>query len=203
MVKATLFVEGAAKGQRDCKYLQVRCRESFHKLIGKCGVPRNPAIKVCGGRDQAYKNFTTAHLNAAAGDYVAMLVDSEDPMADIEQAWAHLKIRDNWNKPSNATDEQVLLMSTCMETWIASDRPVLRQHYGANLQESALPSLHDMESRNRHTIQDALVQATQNCKNAYQKGLRSFEILEMLNPVELRKHLPSFVRCERLLREKL
>lgn len=34
-------------------------------------------------------------------------------------------------------------------------------------------------------------------------GGDSFEILGLLNPAELRTHLPSFVRCERVLGEKL
>jgi hypothetical protein len=90
-----------------------------------------------------------------------------------------------------------------METWIASDREALRRHYGANLQETALPALHGMESRNRHAVQDSLAHATRNCKNAYEKGKRSFEVLEQLRPEELRKHLPSFVRCEQILKDKL
>jgi hypothetical protein len=90
-----------------------------------------------------------------------------------------------------------------MESWIASDRQALRKHYGANLQENALPKLHAMESRDRHTVQDALADATRNCKNAYRKGTRSFAVLEQLRPEELRKHLPSFVRCERILKSKL
>lgn len=108
-----------------------------------------------------------------------------------------------WDRPDGASDEQVLLMTTCMETWIASDRPTLRKHYGANLQENALPSLQDMESRLRHAMQEALVHATRNCKNAYQKGKRSFEVLEKLRSEELRKHLPSFARCEHVLKRHL
>jgi hypothetical protein len=201
-VSATVFIEGAATGP-DSKYLQVRCREGFHKLFAKCVLPRQPALRACGGRGNAYKLFTTAHANAAARDFVALLVDSEDPVADIKKTWAHLKQRDSWKTPDGATDEQVLLMTTCMETWIASDRQALRSHYGAKLQENALPALHDVESRDRHAVQDALVTATRNCKNGYQKGKRSFEVLEVLEPKELKKHLPSFARCEKILKDKL
>ncbi len=51
-----------------------------------------------------------------------MLVDSEYPVANIEKTWEHLKQRDNWDRPAGADDEHVLLMTTCMETWIATDR---------------------------------------------------------------------------------
>jgi hypothetical protein len=152
----------------------------------------------------AFRDFSIAHANSEKPNYVALLVDSEEPVADIERTWAHLKARkeDNWNRPKGATDEQVLLMTTCMESWIASDRPALRKHYGANLRENALPDLHAMESRDRHTVQDALADATRKCKNAYRKGKRSFEVLEQLRPEELKKHLPSFVRILRVLKAK-
>jgi Domain of unknown function (DUF4276) len=203
LVSAKLFVEGAAAGP-DSKLLQSRCREGFRKLLEKSGFTRRmPHIVACGSRGATFSDFCTAHSNAASGAFVAMLIDSEDPVADVEDTWTHLQARDGWARPAGATDEQVLMMTTCMETWIVSDRPTLRSHYGAQLQESALPPLQDMESRRRHTVQDALQHATRSCKNAYQKGKRSFEILGKLTPVELRPHLPSFSRCERILGQKL
>ncbi len=202
MVSArTIYVEG---GGNDSKELHIRCREGFRKLLEKSGFGgRMPRLVACGGRTAAFDEFSTAHSHAHEGDYVAMWIDSEDPVADIEQTWAHLKKRDGWNKPTGAVDEQVLLMTTCMETWIASDHKAMRDHWGACLQASALPSLHDLESRNRATIQEALVHATRTCKNGYSKGKRSFQILAQLVPVVLRQHLPSFVRCERVLQDNL
>ena len=94
-------------------------------------------------------------------------------------------------------------MTTCMETWIVSDLGTLRTHYGSQLQESALPALVDLESRLRHPVQDALVNATRSCSNKYEKGKRSFEILGKLTPDTLAVHLPSFARARRILTEKL
>ena len=51
-----------------------------------------------------------------------------------------------------------------------------------------------MENRDRHDVQDKLVQATRNCTNFYAKGKRSFEVLTKLTPATLVKHLPSFGR---------
>ena len=134
---------------------------------------------------------------------MAILVDSEDPVVDSEKPWGHLKQRDGWNRPQGADDEQVLLMVTCSETWIVTDRQTLQGHYGAALQESALPLLNDMESRDRRSTQDALVQATRNCKGAYAKGKRSFTVIAKLAPERLRPHLPSFARFERVLDKRL
>src|SRR5208282_6871148 len=111
----------------------------------------------------------------------------------------HLQDRDHWSRPNGATEEQVLLMTTCMETWIVADRATLAGHYGSDLQESALPALHNLEGRTRDIIHNALAQATRNCSNAYIKGKRSFEVLGRLDPETLSKHLPSFVRVCRIL----
>jgi hypothetical protein len=78
-----------------------------------------------------------------------MLVDSEDPVDDPDKTWAHLKKRDGWDRPSGATDEQVLLMTTCMETWIVADRATIKAHYLQKLQESGLPATYDLENRSR------------------------------------------------------
>jgi len=90
-----------------------------------------------------------------------------------------------------------------METWVVADRDALRKHYGSKLQVSALPPLVQLEGRGRHDVQDRLAHATRNCKNAYTKGKRSFELLARLTPAVLEEHLPSFVRTRRILNDKL
>jgi hypothetical protein len=108
-VSAKIFIEGAATGP-DSKYLQVRCREAFRKLLEKCGFTgRLPQTVACGGRGAAFRDFSIGHANSNAAAYVALLVDSEEPVTDIDRTWTHLKVRDGWHKPNGATDEQVLL----------------------------------------------------------------------------------------------
>ncbi|MBN8734528.1 MAG: DUF4276 family protein [Acidobacteria bacterium] len=145
----------------------------------------------------------TPYTSSAADEFVAMWIDSEDPLSHDDAAWQHLAQRDGWQRPNGAADEQVLFMTTCMETMVVVDRAAMREHYGANLQENALPSLHQIEARNRHEVQDALAHATRNCKNQYRKGRRSFEALSKLNANTLKQHLPSFDRAVRILDEKL
>ena len=135
-----------------------------------------------------------------------MWIDSEEPMANIEAAWNHLEnvtTVDRWIRPPNADDDQVLFMTTCMETWIVADRDALKEHYGHELQDSALPPLVNLELRSRYDVQKKLIHATRNCSNAYSKGPRSFEILAKLSPAALIEYLPSFVRVRRILNEKL
>jgi len=161
-----------------------------------------PRLVACGGRDAALSDFTRKHSSAIA-DFVALCIDSEEPLADVEAAWAHLQARDQWEQPAGAIDEQVLFMTTCMETWLVADRAALNEHFGNNLQDSALPPLNNLESRNRHDVQDKLMHATRDCSNPYEKGKRSFEVLGKLNPAVLEQHLPSFVRVRRILDNRL
>ena len=197
---STIYLEGGG----DSNQLKIRCREGFCKLLEKCGFARRmPKLVACGGRDAAFDRFQTALETALAGEYVALLIDSEDPMADIEAAWAHLKARDGWDQPLGASDAQALLMTTCMETWIIVDRAALARHYGQKLRTSALPPLVNVESRERHDVQTGLENATEKCSKAYAKDKRSFEILGELDPEVLKPHLPSFVRILRILDESL
>jgi hypothetical protein len=162
-----------------------------------------PRLISCGSRGSAYQDFKTAMKTRKAGDYVALWIDSEDPLADLEAAWEHLKIRDGWAQPPGATDDQVFFMTTCMESLIVADRAALQEHYGSSLQMTALPPLLKLEVRSRQDVQQRLVHATRNCTKAYAKGKKSFELLATLTPEILETHLPSFARTRRILDQKL
>ncbi|MFO1487353.1 MAG: DUF4276 family protein [Verrucomicrobiota bacterium] len=200
-MSAHIYIEGA-----DSKQDQIRCREGFRRLLEKMGFAaqkRMPRLSACGGRDSAFDDFKTALTAAPVGHFVAMLIDSEDTVADLEKTWAHLKVRDNWDKPNGATDEQVLFMTTCMESWIVADRETLKKHYGHKLQENALPPTNNLEARGRGDVHDKLAHATRECSNAYEKGKRSFVVVGELNPAALESLLPSFARAKRILSAKL
>lgn len=197
-MRSHIYIDGA-----ESKEDQVRCREGFRTLFEKAGLTgRLPRLSACGGRNSAFDDFKTAHAGKGTDDFIALLVDSEDPVADIEKTWNHLKSRDGWEIPAGALDAQVLLMTTSMETWIVADRAALMNHYGHKLQENALPTLHDLERQNRHEVHDKLVRATRHCSNAFAKGKRSFEVLGVLN-VSTLQTLPSFARMLRILKEKI
>jgi hypothetical protein len=200
MVKRMLYLEGGG----DSKELHTRCREGFRKLFQSCGFDRRmPRLVACGGRGATFDDFSIAHHNKADDDVIAMLVDSEDPIVDPEQTWDHLRTRDGWQRPNGATDKQVLLMCTCMETWIAADRDALKQRYRNCLREASLPMLNQaLESRSRHDVLNDLKSATKTCKKPYAKGSESFELLGELSPETLRV-LPCFLRTFTILDEVL
>lgn len=204
-MSAHLYIEGGGNSKEE----KSRCREAFSTLLKKQGFSgRLPRLTACGGRASAYDDFKTAHTTAQTGHFVALLIDSEDPAPIPEdprqqQTWQHLQQRDGWERPAGASDEQVLLMTTCMETWIAADRPTLRKHYGAGLNENQLPATTNLESRHRHDVQERLERATAGTSKPYRKGKRSFDLLAKLNPQALAPLLPSFQRAMTILASKL
>lgn len=198
----TIFVEGG--NPHDTLSLS-ECRKGFRVLLEKSGFKgKMPTFIACGGRQRAFKEFEKA---MRLGDpHVVLLVDSEDPIADIEKPWEHLAARtgDAMRKPKDATDAQALLMATCMETWIVADPAALAQRYKHDtFHAQALPPLVDLESRHRHDVQDRLAHATRDSRSPYKKGSRSFKALENVDPDRIRDHLPSFARVERILKAKL
>jgi Domain of unknown function (DUF4276) len=204
LVSAIIFLEGGG----DSKDLHVRCRAGFRKLLEQCGLKNGsmPRLSACGGRAAVFDDFCTEHSSNSKAEFVAMWIDSEEPMADVEESWQHLanvNMVAKWTKPEGASDDQVLFMTTCMETYIVADRATLKKYYGSKLQQSALPPQQNLEQRSRQQVQEKLVEATRNCSNAYAKGKRSFDILGKLTPAALQKHLPSFFRVCRILEKKL
>ena len=209
-MNAYIYIEGGTRGPNgegsSSKSVKIDCQQAFHSLLDKMGFTgRKPRLVSCGGRGRVYDLFCFQHRGRKAS-YVAMWIDAEEPLADIEQAWKHLsqvKTVPQWSRPEGANDDQVLFMTTCMETWIVTDRETLRRHYGQNLNVNPLPALPNIENRSRKEVFQALVTATNTCKNRYEKGPHSSEVLEKLDVAVLRKHLPSFVRVERILKTKL
>ncbi len=203
LVSAYIYIEGGGAGPGS-KDVTIRCREGFRKLLENCGfATRMPRLTACGGRQSAFDAFKIALNSGEPGNFLALWIDSEEPPADMEAAWQHLLMRDHWARPARALDEQVLFMTTCMETWFVADHAALQAHFKNGLQVSALPPLHELEKRGRHDVQDKLVKATRMCSKTYSKGAGSFEILGKLSPGVLDQYLPSFVRIRRILSTRL
>ena len=200
VVSARIYIEGGG----DSKDGRTRCREGFHKLLRKSGLSgRMPRLVASGSRGDAFDNFKASHSNASGPEYVALLIDSEGRVSDIEETWGHLRRSDGWQTPPGAQDDQVLLMTTCMETWIVADQAALREHFGREFRPNALPSATNLENRSTADVQSRLENATRGCAAPYAKGPRSYEVVGKLNPDTLESPLPSFGRARRILNNRL
>ena len=162
-MSAHLFVEGAQTGA-ESRNAKSRCRAAVTNLLEKMGFAgRLPRITACGSRNSSFDKFQTA-LPQFPHDYIAMLIDSEAPISKIDETWTQLKENDGWNKPAKVTDDQVLLMTTCMETWIITDKETLKKHYGEKLQLNALPPDANLEQRSTQDVQECLSRARRTVK---------------------------------------
>ena len=141
-MSAKLFVEGGG----DSKMLKTACRKGFRLFIEKAGLRgRMPRIVACGSRTNAYQDFTRENESPARHDGSPhLLVDSEEPVREAGP-WLHLKVRDGWDRPDGATDDQRHLMVEVMESWFLADREALGTFYGQGFRGTALPQNQHVE----------------------------------------------------------
>ena len=202
VVKAEIYAEGGGPPSSETNS---RCREGFTRLLQNCGLDNTKfQVTACGGGGDARNDFIDAHEEAAGAYYVALLIDSETPLTNIDETWGHLEIRGGqWQRPPNTQDDQVLFMTTCTETWIVADRAALREQFGPNIRTGDLPELDNLEQLSPGNLEKRLKAATQLCPAPYNKGRNSFEVLGKLNPDVLEQYLLSFRRARRILSDKL
>lgn len=205
-----LYVEGGG----DSKVLRIECRRGFRKFVEKAGLEgKMPTIVACGGRDSAYKNYCTAIANGKAA---LLLVDSEASIApahqkgapDKWQPWQHLKARqgDGWDRPQGAREADCHLMVQCMESWFLADREKLKEFFGQNFLDSALPSAaNPVETITKKAVLDSLKNATRHCqsKGQYGKGDHSFKLLAQLDPAKVIAASPWAKRFIDSLKQKM
>ena len=178
MVTTKLCVEGGGN-----KTLNRECRRGFGKFVEKAGAAgKMPQIVACGSRENAYDSFKTV---LATGCAAILLVDAEEQVT-AQGPWQHLKTRDNWDRPSSATDDQCHLMVQAMESWFLADVDTLESFYGQGFRPQDLPKNPEIEKVSKQDVLIRLAQATHNTqKGSYKKGMHSFEILEKLDPAKV------------------
>ncbi len=195
-----IYVEGGG----DSKDLKTRCREGFSSFFRKAGLAGHmPRIIACGGRQQAFERFCVALKSNTEGEFVVLLVDSEDPVADGAKPWQHLAGRDRWERPSNAMDEHAHFMVQCMEAWFLADADGLADYYGRGFNRNALPGRREIDEVPKEHVLRGLQNATRRCaKGEYGKGRHSFGILGRIHPTRVIDASPYARRLIETLRGK-
>ncbi len=200
-MKIKIIVEGGG----ETNLLRSKCREGFRKFFSKAGMEhQKPSVIASGSRRSAFNDFRAAVRGANRDEFILLLVDSEDPITAGSSPWQHLKARDSWNQPSDATDDQVHLMVQCMEAWFLADKDSLAAYYGNNFKQNALPARPDIENIAKDDISNGLKNATRSgvSKGEYSKGRHSFDILAQIDPAKVVAASPHAKRLVDTLRAK-
>jgi hypothetical protein len=189
-VTVKIYVEG---GGDHNKALATQCRYGFSEFLKRAGLKgRMPRIVACGGRRRAYESFRTSHEGAGPNDHPMLLVDSEAPVTATP--WDHVRLRegDGWERPSNASDEQLHFMVQTMEAWFYADKNELQRYYGQGFRPSVLGARADIDNISKADLFAGLQAATKDCqKGEYSKGQHSFQILARIDPEKVRNASPQ------------
>ena len=192
-MKIKVYVEGGG----NVRELRSKCRKGFNSFFDKANLSgRMPQVIACGDRQNAYDKFEAALRSSGNQVFVALLVDSEGPVAEGAGPWRHLQTRDNWDRPDGATEDNAHLMVQCMEAWFLADKDCLAAFFGRGFNRNALPGRSDIEEIPKTDVLDGLKNATRQCqpKGAYGKGRHSFEILSGIDPAKVVAALPHAKR---------
>ncbi len=200
-MRIKVFVEGGG----ETNLLRRKCREGFSKFFSKAGLEgRMPRIVANGSRRDAFDDFRAAVRGAKKDDFIVLLVDSEGPVTT--GPWQHLKKNpDNWDQPSETTDDQVHLMVQCMEAWFLADKDTLAAYYGNGFNQNALPARQDIERIPKNDVFNGLKNATRSgvSKGEYEKGQHSFDILAQIDPDKVVAASPHAKRLVDTLKAKI
>lgn len=198
MGQVKIYIEGGG----DQKKLKTACRKAFSKFFEKVGFKGHmPKLIACGSRQNAFDDFCTAVNFSKDGDIAFLLVDAESSVnaEHKDKPWSHLKQRDDWDKPKNASEGQAHLMVEVMESWFLADKETLIKFFGQKFNTNALPKQTKIEEISKNDIFNGLKSATSATqKGKYGKGLHSFSILENIDP---QKILDASPWAERLRKE--
>ena len=199
-MNAKVYVEGGG----DRRESRARCRKGFSCFFHKAALAgKMPRVIACGGRHKTYERFRTAIAHATTEVFVVLLVDSEEPVTACP--WRHVRDRDNWSKPPNATDDNVHFMVQCMESWFLADKDALASYFGTGFAQNALPGHANIEEVSKTVLMESLKRATRASvpKGKYQKGKHSFDILSTLDPQKVTAASPHAKRLLSTLLIKL
>jgi hypothetical protein len=197
-VSATIFFEGGG----DKEATQSRCREGLSKYCAKLRPGASRLGIVAGGsREQTFDKFRTAALDSRGGEVVALLVDSEGPVAG-KTAAEHLRTRDGWDFTGFQT-HRVFLMVQTMEAWFLADRDTLAAFYDGGFLSRSLPgSATSIETIRKEDIEPALKKATKktNTKGEYQKINHGAVLLALIDPAKVERASPHAASFHQFLR---
>ncbi|BAY88906.1 MULTISPECIES: DUF4276 family protein [unclassified Tolypothrix] len=190
-----IYIEGGGYGKNTKALIRQGFSQLFKPLVE---LAKSQRIKwdiiICGSRNNAFRNFKNA-IKSHPDAFNVLLVDAEAPVK-IDSPWAHLKFRDNWDKPAGVDDSHCHLMVQAMEAWLVADIETLKKFYGQGFKENAIPKNSNVETIDKESLEPILKSATRSTtKGEYHKINHASKLLALLDLTKIRNASPY---CDRL-----
>jgi hypothetical protein len=201
-----LYVEGGGKGSHKRATIKLQQGfDSFFSELKDAARAKKISFKIipAGNTQSTYDDFIFSVKNSPQS-FNLLLVDSDGAVAENETARKFLQNKyKKWNLQS-VTDKQCHLMVQIMESWFLADVDALKNFYGTEFKESAIPKNKNVEIIAKETVEKSLATATVKTQKAeYHKIEHGTKILEIIDSKKVRKAAPHCERLFNIIKEKI
>jgi hypothetical protein len=198
MVKEVrIHIEGGGDSMSQRTPLRKGFRKFFKELVnGTKSKKIEWTIIMCGTRNHAFRDFKNA-LESHPDAFNVLLVDAEARVTK-NSPWEHLKLRDNWDKPTGVNDDNCHLMVQTMEAWFIADIDALKTYYRQGFKVSGIPKTPHVETIAKDDLERIIKIATANTsKKEYHKINHASELLGKIDANKVRQASPY---CDRIFK---
>jgi hypothetical protein len=167
--------------------------------------PRLKAMEVspCGSTVETIRDFARA-VRENGPDFVPSLLVDSDAAVTANSPAEHLRAKlESAHVPRDAR-ANIFLMVQCTESWFVTDATALKECFGDQLRENALPASQDIEAVSKTDVLNALKAAIQvTPAGSYHKVNHGARILANLNPDAVAKRSRHASDLHAFLRKSL
>ena len=189
MTEIKLYVEGGGKHTSKNATIKLqRGFDAFLRELKELAKSKHIPFKIIplGSIEDTYKEFDLS-VRKSQQTFNLLLVDSDKAVPPGESARAFLQREHRKWKLKIADDEQCHLMAQTMESWFIADVEALKNYYGQDFNDKALPKAKNVETIDKLRVESGLKAATKNTsKGEYQKINHGGVLLEKIDAKKVR-----------------
>lgn len=189
MVKIEIYIEGGNHKGGSTR-AKSRFRKSWREFFKCAGLTVVSKVVAGGGRDQTFSMFRKVCASQDAGIISLLLVDSEGPVESGLSSWDFLRKQNKWERPRGTVNNSAFLMVQTQETWFLADQKSLAEFFGGAIRNNVFKSWPSLENVPKDKVLSVLKKATSQCSKTYSKGEIADQLLQRLDPKQVRQKCP-------------